>query len=95
MRGEFRRGDKRLRVLDRVVLFALYRHVSEDSQQGVSAERRAARRATWGSDYDEYTNDSSETPSLTWSEIQMDMVQAETVEYMNNPKAGSEYDTIR
>ncbi len=54
------------------------------------AERRAARRAIWGSDYDEYTDDSSETPSLTWSEIQMNMVQAEADEYMNSPKAGSE-----
>jgi len=52
------------------------------------AQRRAARRTVWGSDHDE-SSDGVE-PSPTWSELHMDIIQAEADMYMNSPKAGSE-----
>lgn len=52
------------------------------------AWRREARRAAWGSDYED--SDDGPEPSPTWTELHMDIVQAEAAGYMNSPKAGSE-----
>ena len=46
------------------------------------AERRARRREAWGSASD---SDDVRPPSPTWSEMQMDMIQAEADMYMNSP----------
>lgn len=48
--------------------------------------RRAKRRELLGSD----TDSDELPPSPTWSELQLDMIQAEADFYMNSPKAGSE-----
>ena len=50
--------------------------------------RREARRAVWGSEYE--NSDDGPEPSPTPSELYMDMVQAEADAYMNSPSAGSE-----
>ena len=52
------------------------------------AWRREARRAAWGSDYED--SDDGPEPSPTSTELHMDIVQAEAAGYMNSPKAGSE-----
>jgi hypothetical protein len=52
------------------------------------ALKRAQKREIWGSEYE--TSDDDISPSPTWSDIQLEMVQAEANLYMNSPKAGSE-----
>ncbi|EXA53639.1 hypothetical protein FOVG_01377 [Fusarium oxysporum f. sp. pisi HDV247] len=66
-----------------------YRMVEEQRRLRQEHEqRRAARRAFWGSDHDE-DSDGLE-PSPTWRDLAMDIIQAEADTYMNSPKAGSE-----
>ncbi|KAJ5991802.1 hypothetical protein N7451_007526 [Penicillium sp. IBT 35674x] len=50
--------------------------------------RRARRRALWGDSASD--SDDMMPPSPTWSEEQMDIVQAEASRYMNSPGPGSD-----
>lgn len=50
--------------------------------------RREARHAAWGSDYED--SDDGHEPSPTWTELHMDIVQAEAAGYMKSPNPGSE-----